>query len=78
LAKSISNYKICRPASPIAFEAATQFHHSNTKLPFSLEKFLNLTIVTPGMHGIYHPMIRKETDSNYSIIFFSGTEYIKH
>ncbi len=26
----------------IAFEAATQFHHSNLKLPFKLEKVLNL------------------------------------
>src|ERR1051325_219983 len=25
----------------IAFEAATQFHHSNTKLPFRLERILN-------------------------------------
>jgi sterol desaturase/sphingolipid hydroxylase (fatty acid hydroxylase superfamily) len=53
----------------IAFEAATQFHHSNTKLPFRLEKVLNYLIVTPRMHGIHHSMIRKETDSNYSIIF---------
>ncbi len=53
----------------IAFEAATQFHHSNTKLPFSLEKFLNLIIVTPRMHGIHHSVIRAETDSNFSVIF---------
>ncbi len=53
----------------IAFEAATQFHHSNTKLPFWLEKILNILIVTPRMHGIHHSMITKETDSNYSIIF---------
>ena len=53
----------------IAFEAATQFHHSNTKLPFRFEKVLNYLIVTPRMHGIHHSMIRKETDSNYSIIF---------
>jgi len=53
----------------IAFEAATQFHHSNTKLPFRLEKALNTLIVTPRMHGIHHSMIKKETDSNYSIIF---------
>lgn len=25
----------------IAFEAATQFHHSNLKIPFRFEKFLN-------------------------------------
>ncbi len=53
----------------IAFEAATQFQHSNTKLPFRFEKILNFLIVTPRMHGIHHSMIKRETDSNYSIIF---------
>lgn len=53
----------------IAFEAATQFHHSNIKLPFRFEKILNFLIVTPRMHGIHHSMIKRETDSNYSIIF---------
>ena len=53
----------------IAFEAATQFHHSNTKLPFRFEKVLNYLIVTPRMHGIHHSIIKRETDSNYSIIF---------
>ena len=53
----------------IVFEAASQFHHSNIKLPFWLEKSLNTLIVTPRMHGIHHSMIKKETDSNYSIIF---------
>ena len=63
----------CAPAIvliyEIVFEAATQFHHSNTKLPFSMERVLNKLIVTPRMHGIHHSMIRKETDSNYSTIF---------
>ena len=53
----------------IAFEAATQFQHSNAKLPFHFEKLLNKLIVTPRMHGIHHSMIKRETDSNYSIIF---------
>ncbi|MBA4166063.1 MAG: sterol desaturase family protein [Chitinophagaceae bacterium] len=53
----------------IVFEAATQFHHSNAKLPFWAEKLINYLIVTPRMHGIHHSMIKKETDSNYSIIF---------
>src|SRR5436190_8173699 len=53
----------------IAFEAATQFHHSNMKLPFRVEKKLNYLIVTPRMHGIHHSMIKRQTDSNYSIIF---------
>lgn len=53
----------------IVYEAATQFHHSNVKLPFKLEKVLNILIVTPRMHGIHHSIKKKETDSNYSIIF---------
>ncbi len=53
----------------IFFEAATQFHHSNWKLPFTFEKMLNKLIVTPRMHGIHHSVIRAETDSNFSVIF---------
>lgn len=53
----------------ILFEGATQFHHSNWKLPYTLEKGLNKVIVTPRMHGIHHSVIRQETDSNYSVIF---------
>lgn len=53
----------------IVFEAATQFHHSNTKLPFRFEKILNYVVVTPRMHGIHHSMIKKEAHSNYSVIF---------
>ena len=53
----------------IIFEAATQFHHSNWRLPVRLEKVLNKVIVTPRMHGIHHSVIRNETDSNYSVIF---------
>lgn len=53
----------------IVFEAATQFHHSNWRLPVSFEKALNKLVVTPRMHGIHHSVIRHETDSNYSVIF---------
>ena len=53
----------------IVFEAATQFHHSNWKLPFRIEQALNQIFVTPRMHGIHHSIIRSETDSNYSVIF---------
>ena len=53
----------------IAFEAANQFQHSNLKLPFRFEKALNKMIVTPRMHGIHHSMKKRETDSNFSIIF---------
>ncbi|MFC7524235.1 sterol desaturase family protein [Parapedobacter sp. GCM10030251] len=53
----------------IAFEAATQFHHSNLKMPFQFERMLNFFVVTPRMHGIHHSMVKRETDSNYAIIF---------
>jgi sterol desaturase/sphingolipid hydroxylase (fatty acid hydroxylase superfamily) len=53
----------------IVFEAATQFHHSNWKLPIRIEKILNLVIVTPRMHGIHHSVVRQQTDSNFSVIF---------
>lgn len=53
----------------IIFEAATLFHHSNTKLPFKIEKVLNKIIVTPRMHGIHHSIVRNEADSNFSVIF---------
>jgi sterol desaturase/sphingolipid hydroxylase (fatty acid hydroxylase superfamily) len=60
------------------FEAATQFHHSNWKLPYRFEKQLQYFIVTPRMHGIHHSIIRQETDSNYAVVFsiwdrFHGT-----
>jgi sterol desaturase/sphingolipid hydroxylase (fatty acid hydroxylase superfamily) len=53
----------------IIFEAATQFHHSNTRLPFKLEKVINKLFVTPRMHGIHHSDVGDELDSNYSVIF---------
>ena len=63
-------------ASPLAvllyeilFEAETQFHHSNLQLPMHFENRLNKFIVTPRMHGIHHSNLKKETDSNYSVIF---------
>jgi sterol desaturase/sphingolipid hydroxylase (fatty acid hydroxylase superfamily) len=53
----------------VAFEAATQFHHSNLGLPFKLEKAMNKIFVTPRMHGIHHSAIKGEMDKNYSTIF---------
>lgn len=53
----------------ITFEAAIQFHHSNTKLPVRFERWLNRLIVTPRMHGIHHSVMKDETDSNYATIF---------
>jgi sterol desaturase/sphingolipid hydroxylase (fatty acid hydroxylase superfamily) len=52
-----------------AFQASTMFHHSNLLLPLSLERGLNVLLVTPRMHGIHHSRIGEETNSNYSVIF---------
>ncbi|WP_237762159.1 sterol desaturase family protein [Legionella santicrucis] len=51
------------------FQVGTIFHHSNLCLPLRLEKLLNLVFVTPRMHGIHHSNFRRETDSNYSVVF---------
>src|SRR6185295_5013183 len=53
----------------IVFEAATQFHHSNLKLPVKVERIINTIFVTPRMHGIHHSIMKNETDSNYAVIF---------
>lgn len=53
----------------IAFESATQFHHSNQNIGIKTERMLNKIIVTPRMHGIHHSSRKNETDSNYSVIF---------
>jgi sterol desaturase/sphingolipid hydroxylase (fatty acid hydroxylase superfamily) len=51
------------------FQAATEFHHSNLRLPIRLERLLVLIVVTPRMHGIHHSIVQQETDSNFSTIF---------
>lgn len=56
-------------AYEIVFQAGTMFHHSNVRLPLSLERAINLLFVTPRMHGIHHSAIRNETNSNYSVVF---------
>lgn len=46
--------------------ASILFHHSNTRLPVELERWLSRLFVTPRMHGIHHSMVRGEGDANYS------------
>ncbi|HEU4594905.1 MAG TPA: sterol desaturase family protein [Pyrinomonadaceae bacterium] len=59
--------------SPRAFSAwqtalflSVMFHHSNVRLPESLERRLGALVVTPRMHGIHHSTVREERDSNWS------------
>ncbi len=42
------------------------FHHSNVRLPDSLERVLNLVIVTPRMHGLHHAADAAERSCNWS------------
>jgi sterol desaturase/sphingolipid hydroxylase (fatty acid hydroxylase superfamily) len=53
----------------VAFELGTLFHHSNLKMPLSLERAVNLIFVTPRMHGIHHSEIREENLTNFGVVF---------
>jgi sterol desaturase/sphingolipid hydroxylase (fatty acid hydroxylase superfamily) len=53
----------------LVFQANTLFHHSNLRLPIRLERVLNKVLVTPRMHGIHHSQVRRETNSNYGVVF---------
>jgi sterol desaturase/sphingolipid hydroxylase (fatty acid hydroxylase superfamily) len=53
----------------IAFQLGTLFHHSNVRLPLTVERALNKVFVTPRMHGIHHSDIREENLSNFGVIF---------
>ncbi len=56
-------------AYEVAFQANTLFHHSNVRLPIRLERALNKVLVTPRMHGIHHSKVKRETNSNYGVVF---------
>jgi sterol desaturase/sphingolipid hydroxylase (fatty acid hydroxylase superfamily) len=55
--------------------ASILFHHSNTRLPLSLERVLVRLIVTPRMHGIHHSDYLNETNTNWSSLF-SAWDYL--
>src|SRR5918999_397651 len=52
-----------------AFQLNTLFHHSNMRLPIGVERWLNLVLVTPRMHGIHHSKRFDEINSNWSSVF---------
>lgn len=45
------------------------FHHSNVRLPYSIDTAVRSLIVTPWMHWVHHSQWRPETDSNYGSVF---------
>jgi sterol desaturase/sphingolipid hydroxylase (fatty acid hydroxylase superfamily) len=42
------------------------FHHSNVRLPFTLERFLSRLVATPRMHGIHHSQDFTQQWTNWS------------
>jgi sterol desaturase/sphingolipid hydroxylase (fatty acid hydroxylase superfamily) len=42
------------------------FHHSNVKLPITVERLMARFVVTPRLHGIHHSSVPEEMDSNWS------------
>ncbi len=51
------------------FSLATQFHHSNRRLPIGLERMLSRVVVTPRMHGTHYSIVQRETNSNWGTVF---------
>ncbi len=60
-------------ASVIVFETlvliVTAFHHSNMRLPKSLERVLSYLVITPSIHWVHHHVTQPDTDSNYGTLF---------
>ena len=48
---------------------ATQFSHSNIRLPKKVDHYLSYIIVSPDMHKVHHHYEIPYTDSNYGNIF---------
>jgi sterol desaturase/sphingolipid hydroxylase (fatty acid hydroxylase superfamily) len=53
----------------IVFGLHTLFQHSNVRLPLAFERWLNKVLVTPRMHGVHHSDVRRENNTNYSVVF---------
>lgn len=47
---------------------ASQFHHSNLRIPFPVQDMLEKAIVTPRMHRCHHSLHRECSISNFSSI----------
>ncbi len=48
---------------------AAVFHHSNLRMPRSMEKALSRVIVTPSIHWVHHHAVMADTNSNYAAVF---------
>ncbi len=57
------------PLAVVVFEillnASAMFNHSNAKLPYKIDQWLRLLVVTPDMHRVPHSVLVHETHSNF-------------
>jgi len=57
------------PAAVLLFEvllnAASQFNHSNVRLPAIVERVLRQMVITPDLHRIHHSVVAAETQANF-------------
>ena len=51
-----------------ALLVATEFHHSNVRLPLAFERALRVALVTARMHGIHHSIVPGEVNSNFGTL----------
>ena len=49
----------------VILNASSMFNHSNINLPFKLDQYLRLFLVTPDMHRVHHSTIYEETNRNF-------------
>lgn len=50
-------------------QATNAFRHGNVNIPVPIDRVMRLLLVTPDVHRIHHSSIRRETNSNYGVIF---------
>ena len=53
----------------LVFTVVVALHHSNLRIPASIDRLLAYVILTPNYHRIHHSQIVAETNSNYSSVF---------
>lgn len=49
----------------VLLNATAMFSHANLRLPAWLDRVLRLAVVTPDMHRVHHPVLVRETNSNF-------------
>ncbi len=53
----------------LLFFTVILFHHSNVNISYRWDKFLQLFIVSPGLHHVHHSVIMQESNSNFGSLF---------